>query len=37
VLWPDYGKEHLAAALAEYATRERRFGGAVSDDVLAAG
>ena len=37
VLWPDYGKEHLAAALAEFATRERRFGGAVSDDVLAAG
>ena len=37
VLWPDYGKDHLAAALAEYATRERRFGGAVSDDVLAAG
>jgi len=37
VLWPDYGKEHLAAALAEYAKRERRFGGAVTDDVLAAG
>ena len=37
VLWPDYGKDHLAAALAEYAKRERRFGGAVSDDVLAAG
>ena len=37
VLWPDYGKEHLAAALAEFAKRERRFGGAVSDDVLAAG
>ncbi len=37
VLWPDYGKDHLAAALAEYAKRERRFGGAVTDDVLAAG
>ena len=37
VLWPDYSKEHLAAALAEFAKRDRRFGGAVSDDVLAAG
>ncbi|OXE36674.1 MAG: di-trans,poly-cis-decaprenylcistransferase [Phenylobacterium zucineum] len=37
VLWPDYDREHLAAALAEFAKRERRFGGAVSDDVLAAG
>ena len=37
VLWPDYGKEHLAAALAEFSKRERRFGGAVSDDVLATG
>jgi undecaprenyl diphosphate synthase len=26
VLWPDYGDEHFAAALAEYARRERRFG-----------
>ncbi len=26
VLWPDFGAEHLAAALAEYAGRERRFG-----------
>jgi undecaprenyl diphosphate synthase len=26
VLWPDYGSSHLAAALAEYARRERRFG-----------
>jgi undecaprenyl diphosphate synthase len=26
VLWPDFGAEHLAAALAEYARRERRFG-----------
>ena len=26
VLWPDYGAAHLAAALAEYARRERRFG-----------
>ena len=26
VLWPDFGAEHFAAALAEYASRERRFG-----------
>ncbi len=27
VLWPDFGEAHFAAALAEYARRERRFGG----------
>ncbi len=27
VLWPDFGREHLEAAMAEYARRERRFGG----------
>ena len=26
-LWPDFGREHLVAALDEYARRERRFGG----------
>ena len=26
VLWPDFGSENFAAALAEYARRERRFG-----------
>jgi len=26
VLWPDFGEEHLRAALDEYARRERRFG-----------
>ena len=26
VLWPDFAPEHFAAALAEYARRERRFG-----------
>ena len=26
VLWPDFDAEHFAAALAEYARRERRFG-----------
>ena len=37
VLWPDYGPEHLKSAIAEYAARERRYGGAASDDVLATG
>ena len=27
ILWPDYGREALLEALAEYARRERRFGG----------
>jgi undecaprenyl diphosphate synthase len=26
--WPDFGREHLAAAIAEYQLRQRRFGGA---------
>ena len=26
-LWPDFDGEHLRAALAEYASRRRRFGG----------
>ncbi len=37
VLWPDYGAEHLQAALAAYAARDRRYGAVVADDVLAAG
>ncbi len=37
VYWPDYGPEHLQAAIDEYRARERRYGGAASDDVLAAG
>jgi len=37
VLWPDYGAEHLRAAIDEFGKRERRYGGAVADDVLAAG
>jgi len=37
VLWPDYGPEHLRAALEEFNCRERRYGGADVDDVLAAG
>lgn len=27
VLWPDFRKEHLAAALEDFAGRDRRFGG----------
>ncbi len=27
VLWPDFDDTHFSAALAEYARRERRFGG----------
>ena len=30
VLWPDFRKEHLAAAIGEYQDRERRFGGVES-------
>lgn len=30
-LWPDFGAEDLEAALAEFARRERRFGGVPSD------
>ena len=37
VLWPDYSAEHLRAAIAEYHTRDRRYGAVVGDDVLAAG
>lgn len=36
VLWPDFTKTDLAAAIAEYARRERRFG-RTSDQVNAAG
>ncbi len=27
VLWPDFRREHMAEALKEFATRERRYGG----------
>jgi len=27
VLWPDFGRDHLEAAFAEFARRDRRFGG----------
>ena len=35
--WPDYGAEPLRAALAEYETRQRRYGGVIADDILATG
>jgi undecaprenyl diphosphate synthase len=37
VLWPDYGAQHLQAALEAFAGRERRYGAVLSNDVLAAG
>ena len=37
VLWPDYGAVLLKAAVEEFRTRERRFGGADVNDALAAG
>jgi undecaprenyl diphosphate synthase len=37
VYWPDYGPEHLKAAIVEYRSRERRYGRVPIDDVLAAG
>jgi undecaprenyl diphosphate synthase len=37
VYWPDYGPEHLKAAMAEFHSRERRYGAVPVDDVLAAG
>ena len=37
VLWPDYSAEHLKAAIAEFQTRNRRYGAVVADDALAAG
>ena len=37
VLWPDYGPQHLAEAVETFRKRERRYGGAGVDDVLAVG
>ena len=36
VYWPDYGPAHLQAAIDEFQSRQRRYGGVASDDVLAA-
>jgi undecaprenyl diphosphate synthase len=37
VYWPDYGPEHLKAAITEFQSRERRYGRVAIDDVLATG
>jgi len=37
VYWPDYGPDHLRAAIIEFESRDRRFGQVAVDDVLAAG
>jgi undecaprenyl diphosphate synthase len=37
VLWPDYGYNELKAAIEEFRTRERRYGGADVNDALATG
>jgi undecaprenyl diphosphate synthase len=36
VLWPDFTREDLATAIADYHRRERRFG-RTSDQVRPAG
>jgi undecaprenyl diphosphate synthase len=35
VYWPDYGPDNLKAAVADFHSRERRYGGVAVDDVLA--
>jgi len=37
VLWPDYGPDHLKAAIAEFHRRERRFGASDAGGARAAG
>jgi undecaprenyl diphosphate synthase len=34
--WPDFGRDHLADAVAEFATRQRRFGGVPRDTQQTA-
>ena len=35
VFWPDFGPAELRAAIADFGTRDRRFGGAVENPVTA--
>ena len=35
-LWPDFGEDDLKAALADYASRVRRFGARPADEVVAS-
>ena len=37
ILWPDYGRDALAEAVAEYHERNRRFGGVDFAPELVAG
>jgi len=34
VLWPDFGVEHIEAAMAEYLRRDRRFGGLTAQPAI---
>jgi undecaprenyl diphosphate synthase len=36
-LWPDFGVDDLKAALADYASRVRRFGGRPEHELVAGG
>jgi undecaprenyl diphosphate synthase len=36
-LWPDFGKDDLKAALADYASRVRRFGGRPDAELVSQG
>ena len=36
-LWPDFGEDDLKAALADFASRVRRFGGRPEGETVAAG
>ncbi|KAB8169820.1 isoprenyl transferase [Streptomyces sp. 3MP-14] len=37
VLWPDFDRRNLWQACVEYASRDRRFGGAIPNEAHAAG
>lgn len=37
ILWPDYGPEELADAVAQFRNRDRRYGGRPANAVRAAG
>jgi undecaprenyl diphosphate synthase len=32
VMWPDFREQHLFAAIRDYQTRERRFGGVIDSE-----
>ena len=35
--WPDFGREDIDIALAEYGRRKRKFGGLLPEDIEAFG